>query len=101
MLLPGTRRYYLLTVAGINTAALKQLYSLPVNIIIILTKVDGCSNLPKTTGKKGYVLSPFCARPHREMTGSSVTLCYQLSLFQIEFSWTSSGIKMSARIKMI
>lgn len=41
MLLPGTRRYYLLTVDRMKSAALKQLCSLSVNRITILTKVDG------------------------------------------------------------
>lgn len=54
-----------MAVARMNKAALKWLCSLLADIIPTLMIVDGCSNLLKATGKKGYVLLPFSARLYR------------------------------------
>lgn len=101
MLLPETRRYYLLIIARMNKAALKQLCSLLADIIITaLTAVDIHSNFFKATRKKGYLLSSFCAGPYGEMIRRCVRLCFKQlgTLFFKLFSWTRS--EPSARIKI-
>lgn len=101
MLLPATRRYYSLTAAQMNKAASKCLCSFLADIKVILTTAEGCWNLPKAARNKDYVVSPFCARLHREMTRRSVMQSYWRSgtLFQVEFSLMYS--LQLAKIKMV